>query len=62
MDTNSPMKKREKCSSAQLRTEVQICGKIIAKLFGENPEGIAFVVPVFFTKEYIKEYFDIIEK
>jgi len=26
----------------------------------EKPEGIAFIVPVFFTKEYIKEHFDII--
>ena len=32
------------------------------EVFGENPEGIAFIVPVFFTKEYIKEHFDIIEK
>ena len=32
------------------------------EVLGENPEGIALVVPVFFTKEYIKEHFDIIEK
>ena len=32
------------------------------EVFGENPEGVAFIIPVFFTKEYIKEHFDIIEK
>ena len=32
------------------------------EVLGENPEGIAFVVPVLFTNEYIKEHFDIIEK
>jgi hypothetical protein len=32
------------------------------EVFVEKPEGIAFTVHVFFTKEYIKEHFDIIEK
>lgn len=36
--------------------------KLEYKVLGENPEGIAFTVNVFFTKEYIKEHFDIIEK
>ena len=28
----------------------------------EKPEGFGVKIPVFFTKEYIKEHFDIIEK
>lgn len=32
------------------------------RVFGENSEGIAFIVPVLFTKEYIKEHFYIIER
>ena len=42
--------------------EIKLWKQSEYKVLGENPEGISFTVSVFFTKEYIKEHFDIIEK